>query len=149
MTRRCYRFPDNLLRRLRVVPGSWCIEFTGSKVNGYGQVRRNNRMVKAHRLAYELFVGPIPDGLQLDHLCRNRACVRPDHLEPATGVENLARGETVNAANAAKTACLEGHPYDRTYSGARSCSICKRRQSREAKRRQRAAARSNKETVRG
>ena len=87
MTRRCYRFPDNLLRRLRVVPGSWCIEFTGSKVNGYGQVRRNNRMVKAHRLAYELFVGPIPDGLQLDHLCRNRACVRPDHLEPATGVD--------------------------------------------------------------
>lgn len=64
---------------------------------------------RVHRLTYEALVGPIPPGLVLDHLCRVRHCVRPDHLEPVTQAENLARGRTLAAANAAKTHCGRGH----------------------------------------
>jgi len=59
---------------------------------GYGEVKIGGTQVRAHRAYYERFVGPIPDGLQLDHLCRNRACVRPSHLEVVTGFENAIRG---------------------------------------------------------
>jgi hypothetical protein len=64
---------------------------------------------------YELLVGPIPQGFDIDHLCRNRGCVRPDHLEPATRSENLRRGDLhppAAALQAAKTHCPRGHPYD-------------------------------------
>lgn len=68
---------------------------------GYGQLRnpRTGRTTTAHRYAYELVVGPIPDGLTIDHLCRVRACVRPDHLEPVTNRENLLRGIKAKAAS--------------------------------------------------
>lgn len=73
---------------------------------GYGKAGRRG---SAHRVAYELLVGPIPEGQQLDHLCRVRLCVNPDHLEPVTSQENLLRGETHAAKNAAKTHCYRGH----------------------------------------
>lgn len=79
---------------------------------GYGWFWMRGRNVLAHRAAYELFVGPVPDGLQLDHLCRVRRCVNPSHLEPVTLQENTARGESLNAVNAAKSHCLRGHPFD-------------------------------------
>lgn len=60
--------------------------------NGYGRLRRNGRSIPAHRYSYEVRVGPIPEGLELDHLCRNTQCVNPDHLEPVTGAENRRRG---------------------------------------------------------
>lgn len=79
---------------------------------GYGKFRWNNRDGVAHRVAYEVLVGPIPTGRQIDHLCRTPKCVRPDHLEPVTVRENVLRGVGLSAANARKTHCPQGHPYD-------------------------------------
>ena len=100
-------------------------------------------MLTVHRVAYEAAVGPIPEGLQLDHLCRNTLCTNPAHLEPVTCRENLLRGNTLQAANAAKTHCPYGHPYAgenlrvrRLKSGGlgRSCRECARVFGRAARR---------------
>lgn len=82
---------------------------------GYGIFAFNGRAGGAHRFAYEHFVGPIPEGLTIDHLCRVRECVNPDHLEPVTQSENARRGDHRNKgdANRRKTHCPQGHPYDR------------------------------------
>ena len=81
-----------------------------------------------------MFVGPLPDGLVLDHLCRNRACVNPEHLEPVTQSVNLLRGETVNAAASARTHCINGHEFSPVNtrispSGRRVCRSCGRARS--------------------
>lgn len=125
-----YPFPENLLRRLTVGP-SGCVIFTGANSHGYGKVAvGGGRMVYAHRAMYELMVGPIPSGHVLDHLCRNRACVNPGHLEPVTHRENILRGNGASARNAVKTHCPEGHEYDaRNADGSRKCSICERARS--------------------
>ncbi len=99
--------------------------------NGYALISIERRPKGAHRFAYELLVGPIPDGLQLDHLCRVRGCVNPKHLEPVTPRTNLLRGATKAAANAAKTHCMHGHEFtaENTVimkSGSRSCRECGR-----------------------
>lgn len=93
-----------------------CWNWTANKWKGYGQfgvqVEPGKwKQRKAHRVAYELCVGPIPDGLQLDHLCRNPSCVNPAHLEPVTNRENGLRGVSVAARNAAKTHCVNGHEF--------------------------------------
>lgn len=100
---------------------------------GYGSFWFDGKLVRAHRFAYELLISPIPRGLQLDHLCRVRACVNPVHLEPVTGRENVLRGEGPTAFNALKTHCAHGHLLDEvnTYHSpsrplGRYCWTCKR-----------------------
>lgn len=95
---------------------------------GYGRVWWNRRLLFAHRVAYEIENGPIPDGLCVDHLCRNRACVRPDHMELVTPKENVRRGLKV----ALKTHCVHGHRfegrnvYTEPGTGWRACRTCRK-----------------------
>ena len=98
--------------KIRVNPASGCWEWQGKKNNaGYGRVMHDGRLQQAHRVVWSILRKPIPDGLVLDHLCRNTVCVNPDHLEPVTQQENTLRGETIAAANAARTVCGKGHEY--------------------------------------
>lgn len=104
-----------------------CWPWMGARyANGYGQFRVGTRRVSAHRFAYEDGRGPIPDGLEPDHLCGNRACCNPAHLEAVTHAENMRRGSV-----AQRTHCERGHAYTpentaRAGSGARVCRTCNR-----------------------
>ena len=130
-------------RMVQKTDGCWL--WTASVTDmGYGRFNpttsSKGRKVGAHRYAYELLVGPIPPGLMLDHICHDpatcaggrtcphRRCVNPSHLVPVTCRENLLRGATLAAANAAKTHCPQGHPYAgsnlRMYKGERDCRAC-------------------------
>lgn len=100
---------------------------------GYGSFWSpdEQRVVGAHRFAYELLVGPIPEGLQIDHLCRVRRCVNPDHLEPVTERVNILRGASPSAQAARRVLCKAGHPLDdrevtRLQAGRRLCRPCNR-----------------------
>lgn len=113
-----------LLMRARIVPGE-CWPWLASLDNkGYGKISVNNKQVGAYRAAYESFVGPVPQGLELDHLCRNRRCINPSHLEPVTHQENCRRGF------GSVTHCWRGHPFDDAntylYGGKRCCKACNR-----------------------
>lgn len=114
--------------------GDACWLWTGSRgSNGYGAIRAGGAEgpnVPAHRLAYELLVGPIPDGLTIDHLCRTPLCVNPAHLEPVTSRENTLRSHNPTAVNARKTHCSAGHPL----SGDNLAIVARRRVCRECKR---------------
>lgn len=104
-----------------------CWLWMGAKtVKGYGSFNDGGHTRQAHRVAYELSYGPVPDGLEIDHTCGNRSCVNPQHLEAVTHSENLRRGA------ARRTHCKYGHEFtpENTYvkrNGARECRICKRR----------------------
>lgn len=117
----------------RVHKTEGCWQWTGNVApNGYGRI--GNRLYCAHRYAYALLVGTIPDGKQLDHLCRNRSCVNPAHLEVVTRRENILRGVGITAQLARQTHCKRGHLFSAEntylYRGSRSCMACQRERSR-------------------
>ena len=127
-------------------PDTDCWEWLGARVNGYGRFYTPERNAGlAHRWAYEHLVGPVPEGLQLDHLCRNRGCVNPEHLEPVTQWENVMRGRGLAAQNASLTHCRQGHEltpenvYIRAANPWRGCRICQREYDRRRRERRRAA----------
>lgn len=95
--------------KVRITPGCW--EWIGGRGDGYGCFWYRKKPGKAYRYSYEIHKGPIPPGLEIDHLCRNRACVNPDHLEAVTTVVNVMRGEGFSAKNKRKTRCPKGHEY--------------------------------------
>lgn len=143
------RNPVPIGKRLlaKFLVGDGCWEWTASMNRlGYGQIwsMAARRPIPAHRAVYELLVGPIPEGLHIDHLCRNPSCVRPDHLEPVVQAENTRRGmagEVHRAQCALQTRCKWGHEFtpENTYMGQnangnprRVCRAC--RAARERKR---------------
>lgn len=107
-----------------------CWEWLRGKSEGYGSFANTNGSDRAHRISYELLVGPVPEGLELDHLCRNRCCVNPAHLEPVTRRENILRGDGLTANRARKTHCIRGHeftPENTRWKGTRrNCRECER-----------------------
>ena len=117
-----------------------CWVWVAGKSNaGYGYISESRNSIRktfrAHCLAYEWLIGPIPKGLVLDHLCRNRACVNPAHLEAVSNKVNILRGCGLAANNATKTHCLKGHPLTGnnlySYMGLRHCRACRKRHARE------------------
>ena len=124
---------DDVLKRLVICEPSTmptgCWEWPGARANGYGRVGFGGKCAVVHRLVYVHFVGPVPDGLELDHLCRNRCCANFEHLEAVTGRMNKLRGVSPSAQCARKTHCSRGHEFSPentrvTPLGKRSCRKC-------------------------
>lgn len=142
--------PRERIRELVEIDANGCWIWQRSLSSyGYGIFRHEKHQVLVHRYAYQIFIGEIPAGLDLDHLCRTRACCNPAHLEPVTRRVNLLRGQTIPAENAAKTHCKRGHEftpentriqkqYGRVSRGCRTCIAEYRRRWRRDRRRRHA-----------
>lgn len=128
------QWKERFWRKVEPLPWSGCWIWTGATSGGYGHVRLLGELKMAHRLSYEMDKGPIPLGLELDHLCRVPCCVNPAHLEPVTTAENTRRGrlaEVTRARYARITHCPHGHAYAGNNlgispNGTRYCRTCQR-----------------------
>jgi hypothetical protein len=125
--------PEDFWTRVNVCGADECWDWLQSTRRGYGRCWPVDGIPErvAHRIAYTLEHGPIPDGLTIDHLCRNRRCCNPAHLEAVTERENILRGTCPAAENARKTHCNRGHEFtpENTYDkreGQRQCKTCMR-----------------------
>lgn len=133
--------PIQSLLAYHLVPTETCLEFDRPDKQGYGVIHCSAGSFKAHRIAYEWWVGPIPEGLTIDHLCRNRACCWPPHLEAVTFEENVRRGVSFSAENGRKINCPTcGSDYIVRHVSTRGrdqreCMDCARRHKREHMRR--------------
>lgn len=119
--------------------GCWIWQGYVHPNTGYGSIYFDGESTVAHRVAYRLFVGPIPTGLHIDHLCRVRACANPEHLEPVTVLENVRRAPVhIAHVNRAKTHCVNGHEYTPENTGRsgkyqyRYCIACNRAAARRS-----------------
>lgn len=123
------QFKESFWRRVRKVEGG-CWEWMGKLTrNGYGKCQFHNKEFYVHRLSYTWVFGEIPSDKVLDHLCRNRKCVNPSHLEVVTSRENVLRGESVFAKRKRQTHCIHGHPLSGSNliiykNGTRHCRAC-------------------------
>src|SRR5882757_1653346 len=133
------KFPDNFWSLVGSLLPNDCWPWLGDvAIVGYGRFSLDSQRLYAHRIAYELIKGPIPAGLQIDHLCRNRVCCNPSHLEAVTQQENLRRGNGIAAIHAHKTHCPQGHPYSgenlkiNKTNGGRICAECHRNHRRKS-----------------
>ncbi len=121
---------ERLLSKFEVDPETGCWIWTASVNNrGYGVFWDGQKTQLAHRASYEWFIGPIPDGFTVDHLCRVRLCICPDDFEAVPNKENILRGEGLTARYARATHCKNGHPLsgDNLFNhprGARECRTC-------------------------
>mgnify|MGYP001577132561 CR=1 FL=1 len=129
---------ERLAARSMPLPFSGCIVWTGSKCRGYGRIYHDGKTRATHRVAFETFRGKIPEGLEINHLCRNKACINPAHLEVVTGSQNLRYDYAIKPwgnQNTGKTHCPRGHAYSgdnlRVISGKRYCKTCVNEQKRE------------------
>jgi hypothetical protein len=125
---------DRFMERFEKTPSGCWLWTESLTACGYGRLWDGIKLLTAHRYAYEHLVGPIPKGLQIDHLCRVRHCVNPAHLEPVTATENWRRGFSDAAVNSRKTHCKRGHPFDEKNTRLkrgdflrRECRICERK----------------------
>lgn len=108
---------------------SACFEWQGATVDGYGVIQTGGKLYYLHKLSWQIHRGEVAPGIELDHLCRNRACWNPEHLEPVSKRENILRGEGITAQNARKDHCARGHPFTpentrMTRGGGRRCVAC-------------------------
>ena len=131
--------------RIQVRDGSCWQWVGGCNEDGYGVLRLHNKGHMAHRFVYEKLVATVPKSLVMDHLCRNRACVNPEHMEPVTQRTNLLRGEGFAAKRAAQTHCIHGHEFipENTYvrkGRLRQCKECAKRIERARAAKKRTAA---------
>lgn len=145
MTNHFDNLPERLANRIEIGPNG-CWNWTGALSHGYGHVWFRDLGQYAHRVVWTLLRGPIPDGLHIDHLCENRACVNPEHLEPVQPWVNLYRGNAPAALNLRKTHCLRGHPLAGDnlridYRGNRRCRICQNAHQRASYHKHKAAGR--------